>query len=682
MKTSKGGANRLISEKSPYLLQHANNPVDWFPWGEEAFKKARDEDKPIFLSIGYSTCHWCHVMERESFEDPRVAHLMNRIFVSIKVDREERPDIDAVYMRASQISTGSGGWPLTVLMTSQGKPFFLGSYIPRDDRFGMTGLIKLMERVEYLWSERREHLIESSDSIGSALSKKLPKRGEGFSDDMSDAAADHLMRTHDSDFGGFGSPPKFPSPHQLLFLMRYWNENRDDGILNAVVRTLTSMRRGGIYDHVGSGFHRYSTDQKWILPHFEKMLYDQAMHIQAYLEGYQITGSDLFRTTVEDIVEYVIRDLGSPEGGFYSSEDADSEGEEGKFYTWTVEEVEHVLGREKGKEFALEFNMERGGNFRDEASGKTVGSNILHLIGSDGTGNNREELQALFIRRCSRVRPSRDDKVLADWNGMMISAAAKAGRVLGRKDFIERASLAADFILDMMWKNESGLYHRYRDGETAVRGFLDDYAQFILSLLDLYESTFDVRYLREAIALTDEMIGRFRDPREGGFFRTQHDGEILISRDKDAYDGAYPSGNSAAMDVLVRVGKMMGRRDLLNMASEMGRTFSSTLHHAPWAHTYLLCGFIHAMRPSKEILIIGPEDDDNTMKLLEAVRGFYNPGGAAAYVRPGDLEIGKILPLSGDAVMIDGKPTAYVCSGWRCDVPTTDPAGLRELLDR
>jgi len=672
--------NRLIHEKSPYLLQHAGNPVDWYPWGEEAFHRAEIEDRPIFLSIGYSTCHWCHVMERESFEDPSVADRMNEVFVSIKVDREERPDIDSVYMKASQLATGSGGWPLSVIITPDGKPFFLGTYIPRDARFGMMGFVELIDRVELLWKNDRKGLIEASESINSALSSRSEIDTVEFSDSMIQNGYEHMVKQFDSEHGGFGSSPKFPSPHQLLFLLRYWYDRRDPAALDMVTITLTSMRRGGIYDQIGGGFHRYSTDRKWLLPHFEKMLYDQAMHVQAYLEGYMITKNELYRSTAEETLEYVIRDLGFPEGGFYSSEDADSEGEEGKFYIWDLKEVEEILGSNIGSSFAIDFGIIEHGNFSDESSGRESGKNILHITGNGGDRSWSDEIRTLFEYREMRKRPDRDDKVLADWNGLMISAMSRAGQVLENKRYIDRSKRAADFILDNMITDEGRLLHRYRDGEAAIPGFLDDHAFMINGLLDLYESHFENRYLKEAVRLTEIMIAGFWDASTGGFFQTSHDSERLISREKDAYDGAYPSGNSAAMIALVRISRLTGRTDLSDMASRIGMAFASSLDRAPWAHTYLLCGYYHARGPSSEIMIVGPEHDIGTRELIGTARMTYLPSRVITLVRPDDTGIRDMIPLTSDMVMIEEKPTAYVCRGGNCDIPTNDPSVLWDQL--
>ncbi|MDH5715699.1 MAG: thioredoxin domain-containing protein, partial [Candidatus Aminicenantes bacterium] len=481
--------NRLIAEKSPYLLQHAFNPVDWYPWGSEAFDKARKENKPIFLSIGYSTCHWCHVMEKESFEDPEIASMMNEAFICIKVDREERPDIDRIYMTVCQMMTGSGGWPLTIIMTPDKKPFFAATYIPRPSRLGRLGMMELIPRIQELWKSKKGEVMSSAEQITQHLTQiSIHAAGEPLGEAALEMAYRRLSRVFDERYGGFGRAPKFPTPHNLTFLLRYWKRTGEQKALRMVEKTLQSMRLGGIYDHVGFGFHRYSTDSRWLLPHFEKMLYDQALLVMAYTEAYQATRKEEYRHTVREILDYVMRDMTAPEGGFYSAEDAESEGEEGKFYLWTEEEIRQLLPGEESDLIVRIFNIEKDGNFAEEATGRRTGSNILYLRKSlHETASDMkispEELerdfqkarQKLFAARHKRVHPHKDDKILTDWNGLMIAALARASSAFDEPQYAEATRRAADFILARMRDSKGKLYHRYRDGETAIPAYLDDY---------------------------------------------------------------------------------------------------------------------------------------------------------------------------------------------------------------
>ena len=485
-------ANRLLNEKSPYLLQHAHNPVDWYPWSDDAFKKAKDDNKPIFLSIGYATCHWCHVMEKESFEDTEVARYLNATFICIKVDREERPDIDAVYMAACQMLTGSGGWPLTVFMDPDKKPFFAATYIPKENRFGRPGLIELCRSIRTMWTSEKGKLLNASGSISENLGKAfdfIP--GEDLDDSILDRAYLEFEQSFDTRFGGFGSAPKFPTPHQLLFLLRYHDRSENKNALEMVEKTLTGMRLGGIWDHVGYGFHRYSTDKTWLVPHFEKMLYDQALIAQAFLETYQITKNPFYADTAREIFTYVLRDMTSQAGAFFAAEDADSEGEEGKFYVWSIGEFREVLG-EDATPFERIYNLSSDGNFLDEASGQKTGTNILHLDKSldawgNETGVDKGEIdkqwdkvrRKLFEQREKRVHPLKDDKVLTSWNGLMIAALALGARVLDAPDYAKAAERAARFILDNLRKKDGRLFHRYREEEIAIEAHADDYAYLI-----------------------------------------------------------------------------------------------------------------------------------------------------------------------------------------------------------
>ncbi len=688
-------ANRLIREKSPYLLQHAHNPVDWRPWGEEAFQAAREENKPVFLSIGYSTCHWCHVMERESFEDPEVARLMNEVFICIKVDREERPDIDAVYMTVCQMMTGSGGWPLTVFLTPEKKPFFAGTYFPRDSLYGRIGMLELIPRVQDYWRSRREEADRIGDELIEALQKAPSPAGEtALGRNNLDSAYEELTGRFDRRNGGFSKVPKFPAPHNLLFLMRYHKRTGHAEALGMVETTLDRMRRGGIFDQIGFGFHRYSTDAQWLVPHFEKMLYDQALLAMAYTEAWQLTRNELYRQSAEEIFEYVLRDMTSPEGGFYSAEDADSEGEEGKFYLWTEREIRDILGPDADL-VLFAWNIFEGGNYQEEASGHRTGANIPHLPKTlEQTARMRvmdceafrQRLESarkrLFEAREKRVHPQKDDKILTDWNGLTIAALARAGRVFRREDLSGAARRAADFILTRLRTPEGKLLHRYRAGEAALEAHLDDYAFLTWGLIELYEAAFETRYLEAALDMTNRMIEQFWDEAGGGFFLTANDGEPLFARLKQIYDGALPSGNSVVALNLLRLSRMMGNSDFERIAHRIGQAFSEQVHSMPSAHTMLMAAVDFGLGPDMEIVVAGTRGAAETEALLDVLREVYHPGMVRLF-RPEGPEAESMIRLAPylDTLRpIDGKAAAYVCSGFSCKQPVTDPAALAELL--
>jgi len=610
-------ANRLLNEKSPYLLQHAHNPVDWRPWSDDAFKKARDDNKPIFLSIGYATCHWCHVMEKESFEDTEVSRYLNDTFICIKVDREERPDIDAVYMAACQMLTGSGGWPLTIFMDPDKKPFFAGTYIPKENRFGRPGLIELCRSVRTMWISEKGKLLNASGSISENLGKAfdfIP--GEDLDDSILDKTYLQFEQSFDARFGGFGSAPKFPTPHQLLFLLRYHHRSENKNALEMVEKTLTGMRLGGIWDHVGYGFHRYSTDKTWLVPHFEKMLYDQALIAQAFLETYQITKNPFYADTAREIFTYVLRDMTSAAGAFFAAEDADSEGEEGKFYVWSLGEFREVLG-EDATPFERIYNLSSDGNFLDEASGQKIGTNILHLDKSldawgNETGVDKGEIdkqwdkvcRKLFEQREKRVHPLKDDKVLTSWNGLMIAALALGARVLDNPAYAKAAERAARFIIDNLRKKDGRLFHRYREEEIAIEAHADDYAYLILGLLELYAATFDPDFLEQAASLQKQMVSDFWDEAHGGFYFTAEGAEELPVRPKELYDGASPSANSVSLFNLLRLSRLTGDPVWEKKAAELTRAFSGSVNKQPTAFTYFLIGFDFAVGQGREVVIV------------------------------------------------------------------------------
>ncbi len=596
--------NALIHEKSPYLLQHAHNPVEWFPWSPAAFDKARQEDKPIFLSIGYATCHWCHVMEKDSFENDEAAALLNDVFICIKVDREERPDVDAVYMAACQMFTGRGGWPLTILMTPGKLPFFAGTYIPRESRLGQTGLMDLCRRVKTLWPADRGRILESANAIAG-------RWGQAFAFTPDDAvtlptltqAFSHIEGTFDARHGGFNPPPKFPTPHRLMYLMRYHRLTGEEKALAMVTKTLAAMRRGGIWDHVGFGFHRYSTDARWLLPHFEKMLYDQALLALAYLEAFDATGDAVFAATAEAIFAYVLRDMTAADGGFFAAEDADSEGEEGKFYVWTNEELQTVLGPDDAGIWHDILSFGAGGNFSDEASGRMTGANIPHLtrsfeswaktlaVDAAALAARWEDVRSrLFLHREKRVHPLKDDKVLTDWNGLMTAAFAAGARILEKPEYADAAAKAFGFIRQHLVTADGRLLHRYRDGEAGIAGQADDYAFVIWGLLELYRTASDPVHLEWAIRLQERMLEDFWDTAADGFFLTAAVEKDLPVRPKELYDGALPSANSVSLTNLAMLCGITGDDRWSTWGDRLSRAFSGTVKANPSAFTHFLMG--------------------------------------------------------------------------------------------
>ncbi|MHA3962181.1 MAG: thioredoxin domain-containing protein [Candidatus Thorarchaeota archaeon SMTZ1-45] len=688
--------NRLAKEKSPYLLQHAKNPVDWYSWGDKAFEAATRENKPIFLSIGYSTCHWCHVMAHESFEDVEVARLMNEAFINIKVDREERPDIDGVYMEVAQMITGRGGWPLTIIMTPDKKPFYAATYIPKESRYGMLGMKELIPRIRKIWETDKANINDVINRIESGLAESS---GTGIMDDLTLSAIDdafsQLSKRFDEERGGFGSAPKFPSPHNLLLILRYWKRTGDEQALHIVEKTLQEMRKGGLYDHIGYGFHRYSTDAKWLLPHFEKMIYDQASLMMAYTEAYQITKKEGYADVVREIFEYIRRNMTSAEGAFYSAEDADSEGEEGKFYTWTQSEIEDVLDDDEATIFLRSFNINMEGNFEDEATRKRTGLNIPHLtdsieviaeelsVESETVVTTLEEARAkLFIHREKRVKPSKDDKILTDWNGFMIAALSKASVIINDSRFIVAAEGALKFILETMYNENQGLFHRYKDGEVAIGAFLDDYAYLVWALLESYEATFKPDYLEKAKDLTFEMIENFWDDKEGGLFFTSNNSEELLVRKKDAYDGAMPSGNSVASLNLVRLARFLGNSDLEEKAATTIRAFSGFFARAPSGFSMMLTALEFAQGQSYEIVIAGDPEKSDTQKLLSSIRAQYIPNKVIMLkgTEHQSKAITRLAPFTRFHDAVGGKATAHVCIDYNCKLPTNDTKQLLKML--
>ncbi len=692
----KNRPNRLIDEKSPYLLQHAYNPVDWHAWGVEAFERAKQEDKPIFLSIGYSTCHWCHVMEKESFEDDEVAELMNKVFVSIKVDREERPDIDHAYMTVCQMMTGGGGWPLNIVMTPDKKPFFAGTYFPKYSRQGRIGLLDLSARIEQLWFNDRAQIDDATEKIVTALNLSTEQDPTGILDlDTLKTAFNQLTQRFDPRYGGFGEAPKFPTPHNILFLLRYWKRSGDEKALQMATMTLDQMRLGGIFDHVGFGFHRYSTDAQWLTPHFEKMLYDQAMLALAYTEAYEATNKISYKKTVEQIFDYVLRDLTSPEGGFYSAEDADSEGEEGKFYLWTLDEIQEILPETEARFVERAFNVFSMGNFKEESTQSLNGRNILHLKRpleklNGQLGFTEKKIQEtwesarkrLFEIREKRVHPHKDDKILTDWNGLMIAALSKASRVFGNKDYFLAAARAADFIIAKMRDANGRLLRRYRLGEAGLSAHVDDYSFFIWGLLELYETSFEIIYLKVALQLHDDFLERFWDKESGGFFFTADDSEKLLVRQKEIYDGATPSGNSVAAMNLIKLSRICASLEFDSIVLAIGKAFSADVKRFPSAYTQFLLFVDFLLGPSFEVIIVGPESSVETDIMLERLNSAYIPNKVVIFknsdTKP--TEIVSIAPYLKDFEMTNKHVTAFVCGNYKCESPTNKPEKMLSML--
>ena len=688
--------NHLINEKSPYLLQHANNPVNWFPWRDEAFEKAQTENKPIFLSIGYSTCHWCHVMEHESFEDIEVATEMNKTFISIKVDREERPDIDNIYMTVCQMITGTGGWPLTIIMTPDKKPFFAGTYFPKETRFGRIGLIELTQKIAESWIVDRDKINSSAEQIANAIKNQQNLVGNSkITEETIHNGFEQFKNKFDSQFGGFGSSPKFPSPHNLTFLLRYWKQTGNLDALKMVDKTLKSMHLGGIFDHLGFGFHRYSTDREWFLPHFEKMLYDQALLTIAYIETYQATQNVEFANVAKEIIDYVLRDMASPDGGFYSAEDADSEGIEGKFYLWSIEEIRAILNEKDSQLFITTYNLNIDGNYIEEASKNKTGENIPYLKNDLSAISKRIVLdqsefekrletirKSLFAEREKRVHPYKDDKILTDWNGLMIAAIAKTARVLDDENFKNAAIKSMKFIIAKMKDKNGRLFHRYRDEEFSIKATLDDYAFVIWGLLELYETTFDINYLKTAVELQNTQNEYFWDEINFGYFLTANDAEKLLTRSKDIYDSAIPSGNSVSFNNLLKLGRLTANIDYENMASQMSITFSEIVNRAPIGTTMMLQGVNFALGNSSEVVIVANKENEITNELIQKLNQPFIPNKVVLLVtKQNQNELAKLAPFTKDYKILEGKPFIYVCKNYNCNIPTNEIKTAIEMLN-
>jgi uncharacterized protein YyaL (SSP411 family) len=686
--TGREGRNRLSGEKSPYLLQHAGNPVDWYPWGEEAFGLAKRLDRPVFLSIGYASCHWCHVMARESFEDPEVAALLNASFVCVKVDREERPDVDQLYMEACQLLSGTGGWPLSVITTPDGRPFFAATYIPKDSRFGMIGLLELVPRIREMWRVRRDDLVRTAAQVRDALSVPPPGGRGPPGPELSDAAFQALSGSYDRVHGGFGNAPKFPAPHVLLFLLRYWYRTGHAPALQMAGETLIAMGRGGIHDHIGGGFHRYSTDARWLVPHFEKMLYDQAMIILASAELYRATGDRRFFTITEDCAEYVLLTLKAPDGGFCSSEDAESGGEEGGFYRWTRGEILELLGSAEGELFAETYRVTSAGNYLGPGGGRD-GTNILHQIEPEEATAKRLGIPAdrlsrtlsagrrlLFEARERRVRPARDDSCLADWNGLAIAALAFAGRTLREPRYIAAAEGAAGFLLSRMISPDGGLWHRYREGEAGVPGMAGDYAAVTFGLLELFAAVPEAPHLEDAIRLHRLLMARFSD-QDGALYTVAGSHEPLIVRVRADGDGALPSPLSLAAHNAVRLSRLTGEPGFEEDASRLLASAAPAAARYPIGHCFLLCALEVALA-SIEVVVAGDPENEEIRALIDAAQEGYHPSLVFLQVPSGEAgtAIVRIAPFAGSL----REPGAYVCRGNTCSPPVKSPEALRQLL--
>ena len=680
--------NKLINEKSPYLRQHAYNPVDWYPWGDEAFARAVEENKPVFLSIGYSTCHWCHNMARESFESDDVAALLNEHYISVKVDREERPDVDHAYMKVCQSLTGQGGWPLTIIMTPQKIPFFAGTYFPREKKYNLPGIKEILNGIARVWEEQREMLEEKGLGLLNALQEM--ERGEANTEAIEgglvEKAATALQQAYDHQYGGVGTAPKFPIPHSLTFLLRTWERSGNAETLEMVVHTLKKMRQGGIFDQLGYGFHRYSVDERWLVPHFEKMLYDQALLALAYVEAYQVTGENLFADTAHAVFTYTLGEMQDRGGAFYAAENAESEGVEGKYYIWQRDEIMGILGEAEGNLICDYFGVTEQGNMGD-------GQNVLHLPLDDQAFLKKHGIaerewhftleqsrKTLLLARNQRIRPSRDDKILTSWNGLMISALAKGGGALRGEFYLQQARRAADFILaKMMVKGE--LYHRYMEGDVAFPAFLEDYAFFCAGLLDLFEATQDAYYLEQAMQLNQKMLENFWDKEQGGLFLAPLGNTELPLTGKDAYDGATPSGNSVAALNMLRLAVFTANDALEQKAVSLFNSFTRLIKASPSSFTAMLSAYEFARGPQQQIVIASVNGDELAGKMMGKVQELFLPRRVLLRSDGGeDGRLHKLCPYLADKTPVQGKTAAYVCQNYSCQAPVTSVDELLKQL--
>jgi uncharacterized protein YyaL (SSP411 family) len=676
--------NHLLHETSPYLRQHAHNPVDWHPWGPEALARAKELDRPIFLSVGYSACHWCHVMEHESFEDAEVARLLNEHFVSIKVDREERPDLDQIYMAAVQALTGQGGWPMSVFLTPDLRPFYGGTYFPPTDHYGRPSFKRLLTALIDFWKDRREEVNQSAAKITEFLqgATRLERQDGELGPDLVRNAVHRLAQIFDPTHGGFGSAPKFPHPMDLRLLLRAWKRFDNDDALNMVRVTLDRMAMGGMYDHLGGGFHRYSTDEKWLVPHFEKMLYDNALLTAAYLEGYQAMGDPFYREVVEETLAYVTREMTSPEGPFYSTQDADSEGEEGKFFVWSAEEIDKVLGPEHAEVFNEVYGVTAEGNWEghnilSRAYTHAQSSRLLKRPEAEMRKLLAEARQILFAVRSRRVWPGRDEKMLTAWNGLMIAAFAQAAQVLDQPAYAATAARAADFILTQMRGPDGRLLRSYSTGSAPkLNAYLEDYACLLDALVSLYEATFEPRWLRAALEIAGVMIEQFWDVAEGGFFYTGRDHEALIARTKDLQDSSVPSGNGMAATALVRLARLTGRAELQEKAETLFRLFAGLMASSPMAAGQMLVAFDFHLGPVEEFAVIGDPAAEETRRVLRTIHKGFRPNKVVAVTK--EKSDGLVPLLVGK--LGKGEVTTYICENYSCKAPLIGAGAAEEAL--
>ena len=693
MTQKKDFTNKLIHELSPYLLQHANNPVDWLPWGEEAFKLAKELDKPIFLSIGYSTCHWCHVMAHESFEDPEIAELMNQYFVSVKVDREEKPEVDAIYMKVCNMLTGGGGWPLTIIMTPDKKPFFAGTYFPKENTMGRSGMRDVITKIGSAWPARKNEIIQSSEDIFRKLqyfsffdSAEIPSK------EYLNVCFDSLTRIYDKDNGGFGGSPKFPVPHQISFLFAYWKLTNNEQARDMALDSLEKMAQGGIYDHIGFGFHRYSTDKKWFIPHFEKMLYDQAQLLIAYAQAWQISKKPIFKNIALQIIQFVKDELTSPENAFYSAIDADSEGAEGKFYIWSALELKEALG-DKYEIFADTFSVTDKGNISDNESDPLFGSNILHrekmlyeinekykILDDDLTALLEKSRSKLYQLRKLRIPPHKDDKVLTDWNSLMIAALSIAGRTFDDDTITQDAHNAADFIINKMTEDNYVLLHRYRNNIAGIPGSLNDYIYTSYAMLELYQTSFDPKYLFHSVNYLEKANNLFLDP-DGAYFLSAENSKDLILRQKEIYDTAEPAANSLAFILLLKLWKLTANDEYKDIAEKLAGIYSESITQSTLSHTQFLIGLDFYYGSAKEVLIASPsiEDAQEFIKLIQTE--FDNKITIIVKTPQNAHMISKLCSYTSHMNMIDDQPTAYLCSDFACKQPVTSIEDFKALLN-
>lgn len=678
MKQKEKMPNRLIHEQSPYLLQHAYNPVDWNTWSDDAFDKAQKENKLVFLSIGYSACHWCHVMERECFSDHEVAQVLNDHFIAIKIDREERPDIDYIYLVAAQLMAGQAGWPLNVILTPDKNPIFVGSYFPKKSEQGLTGLLEILERFVEAWRYQREELLTTGKEVAKLVRQETESSGKGeVREDLMKEAYGQLVDDYDELYGGFGRPPKFPVPHMLIFLARYWKTGGPEKALSMVQKTLYSMAKGGIFDQIGFGFSRYATDARWLIPHFEKMLNDNALLAYTYLEAYQAQGEELFSRIAREVFTYILRDMTSPEGAFYTAEDAESGGEEGRYYLWTPEEIKTVLGSTLGEKYCLSYGITPEGNFQ--------GANIPNLISND----NAQILtikdvwdvpgKELLKARQQREAPLKDDKILSGWNGLMIASLARGSWVLEKPEYAKAAAKAVDFLKENLLRKDGRLMAAFRKKQAVYPAYLSDYAFLVWGLLELYRATFETEYLGWAWHLNEEMLHLFGDENGDGLFLYGKDSEELIARPKEIYDGAVPSGNSVAALNLLRLSRLTGDRSLEKTASRHLEAFAGKVARFPRGYCFYLLAILYR-KHARQVVIAGEKGAGDTQQLLEVMNKNYFPHTEILLVRPEDRRITELVPQAESYKPLGGKATAYVCRQFSCQEPVTEPEQLKRLL--